>query len=215
MSVTFSTKTACGTITAFFLFVSLWANPVDEDNRLRLMSNDGAFYAWLKSGLLFYGTSDHGEKGKYLYCGSDGYLVEISTPLGFSQMLQEQLKGVQDSTNFIQNRAPYVAVAFLGPRSSVVLNEGFVKYKKDLPQAVWINASASDIKRSLTLLEKYGHIATSVGGSKWKSEFYLLLSDGSIEQWELDGEVYPFSLDQLKITVVEQKGSVSPVREYM
>ena len=198
-------------VLAFVLLVPVYAGQVEDNTVIhRITVKDGKIYSWLHHGLLFSRSYyDRNKRGDYLYCGDDGYLVAVSSIADFSTMIREQFDDNESAISFLRECLPRVIFAFLGPPRADVLDKEYLDYRKALPSNNWVGVSDSEIKRSFEILKKHEYSGPIIKNGKWRTEFYVSLQNGSIEKWDLDGEVQPFSVDHLTKTVVEKEKTIA------
>ena len=184
----------------------------------------GDLFSWLHKGLLFirvvYFTDN---KGKYiderngehlfhedfLYCGQDGHLVVVSTLPRFSAMIREELDDAKSTDSFLKSMLHQVFFASMGPHHASVIDQDYLKYWKSTPPDVWGDVSEPLIKHSFEILKKYVYAGPTIKNGKWRTVFFVSLRNGSVEKWELNGQVQPFSVDHLTKMVVEKAGTIA------
>jgi hypothetical protein len=164
--------------------------------------------AWLHNGLLF--ESPHDQIWDYLYCGKDDNLVVVSGLPKFSKMMNEELDAAHPAEKFINTSLPEVARMFFEHSRSCVIDKSYIHERSRIPDWAWdfVHAQKTEIERSLEILRKYEDPRVSIASGQWQSHFYVLLGDGSVVKWDLDGAVRPFSVNHLTKTVVENPGTI-------
>jgi hypothetical protein len=190
------------------------AHSIEDGTVIRqLTPKDGELYSWLHHGTLFFRSYDDKEKGNYLYCGASGYLKTVSNLDEFSGMIQEQFDNDNAATIFLKSLLPRVIFSFMGPSHAFVIDDDYLESRKALPDDAWEGVPVGEVQKSSQILKKYDYTGPLIKDGAWTLEFYASLHNGSVEKWNLDGKIHPFSVDHLKKTVVEKEGTVIPMPE--
>jgi hypothetical protein len=184
------------------------------ENRFSAHRIDGEGpFSWLHKGLLF--LYPHDRTVDYLYCGKDNNLVVIAGLPKFSKMLDEELDEAHPAEEFLKTLFPWVAecmFAHSGFKSNVI-DKSYIHMRSNIPEGFWelLHTPKTDIEHSLEVLKKYTDPRMDITSGRWQSRFYVLLGDGSVERWDLDGAVRPFSVYHLTRTAVEKPGTITPL----
>ena len=185
----------------------LYASEGDDSVTRRVTPQDGQLFSWLQRGLLFHRSIQH-RKGYFLYCGKDGYLKEVRSNSQFSAMIREEVEGRDAVLVFIREKLPHVFYGFMSPENAFVISSEYLNYRRSLEPELW---EGVEVRRSLVFLSKFLPSKPVVGETNWSWKFYTTLSDGSIEKWELNGTIQPFSIESSVKTTVEKAGAVVPI----
>lgn len=180
-------------------------------------------FSWLHNGLLFYREAfPNGDNGQiiaaqygifcvhteFLYCGRNGQLLVVRTRDNFSAMMREELENAESTMSFLKLQFPATFNLMLGYSKAKVIDQDLLKYRASLPAQAWDEVSEAERDRSSKILKKYVHAEPTIKDGQWQSVFYVLVRDGGVEKWEVSGRVQPFSVDDLKKTVVAKEGTV-------
>ena len=159
---------------------------------------DTRLFSWLHRGALFYVVFERGGEGVYIYRTHSGHPITVTGSIsGLSEMIRQELKDEESAKRIALDQLPYLLSDMLGPKDSLVLDEGYSR-------------SFDTTTLAHTALLKYPKKAdiTFDANHRWKLCFYVTPGNGSIERWDADGSLLPFSIDQLKRATVEKNGTL-------
>jgi hypothetical protein len=185
--------------------------PKPEEIRARKV--DFPLFDFVKHGSLYW--LDNLGEGAFQYRTNDGGLSIVSGNMAKVQaLIRAEIDDDQQMPKFLQIRFPHVALYFFGKREAYIITRSYLEKRASVPTDRWpVGVQPQDWDRSTGLLQKYVVSVTpvQVEGGKWNLGMYVTNRDGSIEKWEMDGAVSPYSILNMKQTVCEKPGSVVPL----
>jgi len=174
---------------------------------------DFPLFDWVKHGSLYW--LDKLGEGAFQYRSQDGGLSIVSGDTAKAQaMIRAEINDEQMIREFLRTRFPHVALYFFGKREAYIVSRSYLGQRDALPKDRWpAGVQQEEIERSAALLQRHAVDATPLkfDGEKWKLGMNVTNRAGSIERWEMDGDIFPFSVANLRQTVVEKPGSVVPL----
>ena len=174
---------------------------------------DFPLFDWVKHGSLYW--LDKLGEGAFQYRSQDGGLSILSGDIAKAQaMIRAEINDEQKTREFLRTRFPHVALYFFGKREAYIVSRSYLEQRDALPKDRWpAGVQQEEIERSAALLQRHAVDATPLkfDGEKWKLEMNVTNRVGSIERWGMDGDVFPFSIANLRQTVAEKPGSVVPL----
>ncbi|MFT3867138.1 MAG: hypothetical protein QM715_01450 [Nibricoccus sp.] len=169
-------------------------------------------FSWVKNGSLFYIYFGLGEGGVYLYrMKDDGVSMVVTNALDkINAMMGAELLTKSDSEDFLRKYSVSVFYSFYSLRGEGrVINDYYIKQWKEYIVLNGDGHNSEILNATSALLEKYdSEPKVAFKNDGWVLNYFVVLPDGSIENWLFSGCVFPFKMEPMRKEQVAKSGSV-------
>jgi hypothetical protein len=173
---------------------------------------ESPIFDWVKRGSLYW--LDKPDGGVLQYRSVNGGISIVSSDISkATELIRAEIEDEQEVLEFVHKRLTQVSVLMMGRRDSYVVNAPYVYRRTTLPADRWpkeVEPGALDASKEL--LKKYICAGKPVVmDGRWELELLVTDYTGCIERWNIDGDLYPFSIAKLDKTVVAEPGTIVPL----
>ena len=182
---------------------------------VRVVPTQTQSFSWVKEGNLFY-VSLGPEGGGYLYrIRASGALMVVTNDIDkTNMMLRNELHALADGESFIKEFSASVFLSFFAPAGSDIIDSSYVANWLKYKTIKRYGCSAEALEESAKFIDKYAsEPKILITNGDWREEYYVVLANGGIEQWVMNGHVHPFNLTSLEKTKIENEGTIVPLPE--
>jgi hypothetical protein len=151
--------------------------------------------------------------GGYLYRSLGGRLELVRDEVGLSLVVQRELSTAEAVRSFIHKRLIWAYVQCLASSDIMIIDSNFVNVYKDshfdyLPKTSIVGTWHQQV----ALLNEYAsRKALSVYSDRWSFTIYVMTPKGSVEEWNVNGMLSPFTIQPLQKRTVQADEAFSPV----
>jgi len=201
---------------ALFPTITTNAQPMQRDAKIIYVNPAQAeLFSWVRSGTLYWVDFGKNTPGCYIYRGASGHLIFPSASnTEIATLVRDEMKNAEELRSFVESKLAYVILSFLGKSHSHIITRAYIQNRETLPIFAWQNISPQDVSHSNQILKNYesdGHGVIKDG--RWEEKFCVVLRNGSVETWNLNGSLDPFSINQLIREIGLKEGSIVPIPE--
>jgi len=177
-------------------------------------TTDSYLFSWVHRGKVIFGSFGHMNGGDYLYRYASGELVLVDrNEAGCSGVICEELDTLERAQVFVADQLPAVLLSFLDNRAPYIIDEHYIDTLIAQRPSVFASAYEADrFSKTIEICRRYvsSGIACRNEG-KWSLRMNITFQDGSVERWELSGNVFPFRISDFKRSRLEAPGAIEPL----